>query len=186
MWNKTPEETVNKIKELLNDFTLRYADIAALTGVCSLTVGKICRTLPESFRKARYSGINRTAKLKQNPMRGKTKTRHHNAVNGPTKAGQYWAVWAPDWWTGSTDNNRVLLHQVVWAEANGATCVPKGYVVHHKDHNKNNNVPSNLELLSRRDHALHHAYHSYLERATTREKSRREQCSRSAEPHKCG
>lgn len=167
VWNKTSEETLVKVREYLYDFSLRYEDIAKLTGVSTSTVYQTCAKMSAEFKAARYSGINRTAKLKSNPMRGKTRDKHHNAVSGPTKAGSYLAVWAPEWWTGLVDGNRVLLHQVVWAEANGYTEVPKGHVVHHKDHNKNNNNPDNLELLSRKDHALHHAYHNYLERATT-------------------
>lgn len=119
-------------------------------------------------------------------MTGKCGTTHHNAVHGPTKAGAYLEDWAPDWWTGTKMGGRVLVHQLIWAKANGYTYIPKGYVVHHKDHNKQNNSPDNLELMSRKEHALHHAYHNYLERATTISKESREQCSRSAEPPKGG
>lgn len=167
VWNKTPDETIVKIQNLLHDFTLRYEDIAKLTGVSPYTVYQICSKMSAEFKAARYSGINRTAKIKSNPMKGKIKEQHHNAVRGPTKAGDYLAVWAPNWWTGPVDGNRVLMHQVVWAEANGQTEIPKGFVVHHKDHNKSNNSPDNLELFSRKDHAQYHAYHNYLERATT-------------------
>lgn len=48
-----------------------------------------------------------------------------------------------------------LLHREVWAKANGRPA-PDGYDVHHKDHNKDNNDPSNLELLSASEHARHH------------------------------
>lgn len=173
VWNKTSDETVAEIQRLLADFTLRYADIAELAGVSVDTVYQINSKMPAEFKAARYSGINRAAKLKSNPMKGKTRTKHHNAVEGFTMSGQYRAVWAPDWWTGSSDAGRILEHQLVCAEANGLTCIPPGHVVHHIDHDKLNNHPDNLELMTRKDHARHHAYYNFLESATTRAKARR-------------
>ena len=35
--------------------------------------------------------------------------------------------------------------------------IPKGYVIHHKDRNKLNDNPNNLELLSRLQHSVEHA-----------------------------
>ena len=47
------------------------------------------------------------------------------------------------------------LHVAIWEFYSGKT-VPKGYVVHHKDHNPFNNDFSNLECISRKQHlALH-------------------------------
>ena len=43
------------------------------------------------------------------------------------------------------------LHVAVWEYVNKRE-VPKGYVVHHKDHNPFNNQPDNLECLSLREH----------------------------------
>jgi rubrerythrin len=45
---------------------------------------------------------------------------------------------------------RVRLHIYVWETENGK--IPKGYEVHHKDHNKNNNGIDNLELLTSEEH----------------------------------
>lgn len=41
-------------------------------------------------------------------------------------------------------------HRIVWENYNGK--IPKGYVVHHKDGNRQNNDINNLELLSKLDH----------------------------------
>lgn len=172
-WNKTSESTINDIQMLLEDFTLRYQDIAELAGVSKDVVYQVNSRMSDEFRAVRYSGINKSAKLKSNPMRGKTKTQHHNAVKGFTMSGPYKAVWAPEWWEGGLDGNRVLEHQLVWAEANGMKLVPSGHVIHHKDHNKLNNHPDNLELMTRKDHARLHAYENFLESATTRAKARR-------------
>lgn len=167
VWNKTPENVCNRIKELLADFTLRYVDIAKITGVSTDTVYTINSTMDDEFKAARYSGINRSAKQKSNPMTGKTGTKHHNSVEGPTKSGPYLAIWAPVWWTGRADGGRVLLHQVIWCAANGHTELPKGHVVHHKDHNKSNNSVENLTLMTRKAHARHHAAYNFFEGATT-------------------
>ena len=34
--------------------------------------------------------------------------------------------------------------------------IPKGYDVHHKDHNKHNNYVGNLELIEKRKHCIRH------------------------------
>lgn len=47
------------------------------------------------------------------------------------------------------------LHVYVWQKYNGD--IPKGYHVHHKDENKDNNDISNLELLKAYDHLSYHA-----------------------------
>ena len=45
---------------------------------------------------------------------------------------------------------RRRLHIVIWEEANGA--IPKGFIIHHKDKNKESYKLSNLELMTRSDH----------------------------------
>jgi len=46
-------------------------------------------------------------------------------------------------------------HRFVWEQSNRRR-IPKGYVVHHKDHNHYNNDPGNLEVLSLSAHKSHH------------------------------
>src|SRR5689334_9661561 len=46
------------------------------------------------------------------------------------------------------------LHRVVWEYHHGP--VPKGYHVHHKDHDRANNQIGNLELLTPKEHLAHH------------------------------
>lgn len=48
----------------------------------------------------------------------------------------------------------VLMHNLVWETF---VCqIPKGYVVHHKNHNKKDNRLENLELLTREEHSKMH------------------------------
>jgi hypothetical protein len=46
------------------------------------------------------------------------------------------------------------VHRMTWEQANGP--IPKGYVVHHKDHNKLNNSIDNLECIPRGSHQTLH------------------------------
>ncbi|HDX9500169.1 HNH endonuclease [Bacillus paranthracis] len=64
-----------------------------------------------------------------------------------TKTGYYLS-------TKKIGNSRIRLHRYVWEKHNGA--IPKGFEVHHKDNNKDNNELNNLELLSKSSHAKHH------------------------------
>jgi len=50
-----------------------------------------------------------------------------------------------------------LLHRDIW-EAKAKRKLPEGFVIHHIDHDKENNLPSNLTAMSRSDHQRHHAY----------------------------
>lgn len=53
------------------------------------------------------------------------------------------------------NGKRVRLHVYVWEKLNGKT--PDGYHIHHKDGNKYNNEPENLELKMAFDHLSLHA-----------------------------
>lgn len=149
---------------LINDYSLRYDDIAQQLGCSRDMVEKVAKTLPENIRAERYSKINHYAKLKSNPMRGKIKEKHHNSKEIVIISG-YLSMWAPEWWTGHMPKgNRAFVHQVNWAQANGATAVPKGYVIHHKDENKFNNDPLNLVCITRKEHAQIHCVSNLLAR----------------------
>lgn len=54
----------------------------------------------------------------------------------------------------SFNGRQKRLHVYVWEKHNGP--VPKGYDVHHKDKDKDNNDPSNLELLTKAKHQSSH------------------------------
>lgn len=63
-----------------------------------------------------------------------------------TKSGYYLS--------GSIGGRRIRLHRYIWEKINGN--IPKGYDIHHIDHNKDNNDISNLELISSYRHKKVH------------------------------
>ena len=48
----------------------------------------------------------------------------------------------------------ISVHRKVWIEHHGE--IPNGFIVHHKDGDKQNNEIINLELISRKEHRLKH------------------------------
>ena len=55
---------------------------------------------------------------------------------------------------GQINNKPIRLHRYIWSKYNGD--IPKGYDIHHKDHDKTNNSIDNLEILSRHKHHSSH------------------------------
>ena len=164
VWNKTSDELVQKIMQAMRqDFSLRYADLAKMFGVSEWLVSELARKhLTKEERQKRYSEINRYAKLKSNPMTGKTRSSHHNSKVDVVVSG-YVTEWAPEWWTGKMPKgNRVHTHQRVWCESNDKTEVPYGMIIHHIDEDKFNNSPENLICLTRREHAQIHCVSNLL------------------------
>ena len=51
--------------------------------------------------------------------------------------------------------NRIRLHRYVWETEKGE--IPKGYEIHHIDHDKSNNNIENLMLIKVEDHKSYHA-----------------------------
>lgn len=60
-------------------------------------------------------------------------------------------------WHKRADKTSVSLHRYVWEKHNGP--VPDGFVVHHKDHDNQNNDIANLELVESKEHARNHLRH---------------------------
>lgn len=63
----------------------------------------------------------------------------------------------------STSHPRKRMHVIVWEYYKGK--VPKGFHIHHKDENKRNNDISNLDLISKHDHAILHMTEERKERS---------------------
>lgn len=66
----------------------------------------------------------------------------------------------PYYWHKTSSKTSVSLHKYVWEKHNECK-VPEGYLVHHKDHNTENNDPSNLVLETVSNHARYHLLDRY-------------------------
>lgn len=64
----------------------------------------------------------------------------------PTKQG---------YWLGTVNKKPIRLHRYVWEQHNGK--IPKGYHIHHKNGNKNDNRVENLEMLPAAAHLSAHS-----------------------------
>lgn len=110
-------------------------------------------------RHRRLAVKNKTGK--SNPMYGKFKEKHHRYKPVHMHSTGYIYVDAPDWYTGPIDKGKAAQHILVACEAAGITQLPEAHVVHHKDEDKLNNHPSNLEIMSRGKHMSKHRWLRY-------------------------
>jgi len=158
VWNKTPQDKVEKIIEALQDLDTKYKDVAKEFQISEWLVGDIAnKNLSKDLLKARYSRQCRNSKLgSKNPMYGKTGELHHNAVKGATRSVGYKQVFKPSWWEGNSNGGRIYEHHYVWAKFYNQTSIPKGCVIHHIDHNVDNNNIENLQLLTISEHMKLH------------------------------
>lgn len=107
--------------------------------------------------KERASRINRDNQLgSRNSMSGRIGELHPRYVEFSISTQGYRLVDAPAWYTGSTKARKAPEHIIVACEQAGITELDSGEVVHHKDENKLNNSPDNLEIMSRGRHAALH------------------------------
>lgn len=100
------------------------------------------------------------AKSKQgikNPMTGKIKELHHNYKEMVEDGNGYLQCLKPDWYTGRKGSKHVFVHTVVMCEHLGLTELPKGWIIHHIDGNKQNNDINNLALITNSGHTKLHS-----------------------------
>jgi len=72
--------------------------------------------------------------------------------------GKYWAIPFFDGYKGTTvGRGRYILEHRYVAECKLGRLLRSGEEVHHIDHDRNNNDPKNLEVLSKSEHAKIHA-----------------------------
>jgi hypothetical protein len=146
-------------KYLYENTDLSYAEIAKESGYSRSGINVwVGRHYSEEYRDKRTNEARSTIRRKENhPRYGKRGEDCLNFKHGLTKEG-YRQVYRPDWFTGNSNQTRVLEHHIVYCSHNNITEIPIGYLVHHKDFDKLNNDPDNLELMTISEHSiLHHA-----------------------------
>lgn len=118
-------------------------------------------------RKSRTYANSKTGD--KNPQYGKSgeDTAHWKGGNPVADGKGYLIVPKPDWYTGRAGSKYVFQHTIIMCEALHLVGLPAGFVVHHIDGNKTNNVLSNLALMTIEAHARLHS----LERVTTSRKA---------------
>lgn len=112
----------------------------------------------EEYINERKSRLYRLSKLgDKNPMKECTRDKNHNWIGGVVSDGQgYLMVKKPEWYTGRKGSDYIFQHSIVMCEALGITEIPKGFAVHHIDHNPLNNDISNLALVQMGAHSRLH------------------------------
>lgn len=80
---------------------------------------------------------------------------------------------AQGYYLGNVDGKAMRLHRYVWILTNGE--IPKGYHIHHIDHDMSNNDISNLELLPAH---THHSEHMKEPERIAQSKRNMEKCVR--------
>jgi hypothetical protein len=154
------------IKYLIENTELTQAQIGAVFGLSQKQVSKyIKRHYSSEFRKHRKVKCYRNSKLgDKNPMFNMLKEDHHNYIGVVSDNKGYWMMLKPEWYTGRKRSKHVFEHHIVVCENLGITEIPKGFSVHHCDHNPRNNSFNNLVLLRMGDHTR---LHGALKGATT-------------------
>ena len=157
VWNKTPVEKKLAIVDLLKTTDLLNEEIATQHNCSAWLVSEISRKyLNPEERKSLWTKRAIRSKLgNKNPMFGKCGEQHHNAVKISRTMG-YKTVFKPSWWTGKSKDNRIGEHIYIYCVHNNLTELPDKHIIHHKDHNIDNNSIDNLELLSISEHIKLH------------------------------
>ena len=158
VWNKTPEDTVNKIIQALQDTSKHYKDVAKEFEVSEWLVSDIARKhLSKDLLKQSYSSFcSKSKQGNKNPMFGLKGHLHHNSVDVVRVAG-YKTVFAPSWWLGKTvKSGRMYAHHYMWAVAYNQVEFPHNCVLHHIDLNIDNNSIENLQLMTISEHIKLH------------------------------
>lgn len=154
--------------------------LAEVRKVSACRHGTIVRLWTRTFGEAAVAErkrINyRNSKLgDKNPMKGSLLDKHPNWINSDriSDTRGYVRVRAPDWYKGTVDlSGYAREHVIVYCYSRGITEVPKGFVVHHLDMDKQNNDPRNLVMLTIGDHSILHSWINSLSAETIPQGSR--------------
>lgn len=121
----------------------------------------------EKGLKERCTRLNRLHKLgSNNPMYGKKGTNHHAYKDKLKDTFGYILIQIPSWYKGKEiKTGKTFEHLINYCFSNNLVSVPKGFIVHHIDEDKTNNMPNNLIMLSISEHMKLH--NNFKKGATT-------------------
>lgn len=158
------DEIKYQVCNLFEHSDMRMQDIVAETKLEWYEVLSILRdNFSQEFIDSRKARLYRNSKLgNKNPRFGKFAENATNYKGIISDGRGYMMVVKPDWYTGRKGSVHVFYHSVVFCEATGMTEIPKGFCVHHIDHNPLNNDISNLALVSVSAHSKLHVYERNL------------------------
>lgn len=160
--------TAENVAEIVHMYKDTDAPMAAICRQVKLEDYMVQAALRANFTeeeiKARKSRIYRNSKLgEKNPYYGKRGPETNNWIGGIVPDGQgYLMCKKPEWYTGRSGSDYVFYHSVIMCEALGLTEIPKGFAVHHIDHNPLNNNLNNLALLEMGAHSRLHQIESHM------------------------
>lgn len=157
VWNKTPQDKVDEIVNVIRNTDKLDYEIAEEFGVSAWLVSEISRkNLTVEERKVLWNARAKRSKIgDKNPMYNKKGAKHHNAVEISRCMG-YRTVFKPEWWESNTKDSRIYEHIYVYCKHNNMTHLPKGYVIHHIDGDIDNNTITNLQMLTISEHVKLH------------------------------
>lgn len=160
-------DQIEQIRYLYEQTEETIESIAITLGITWKPVWSyIQKAYSKETRDFRKSKTYRNSKIhNNNPQFGKVgkDTAHWKGGNPVADGKGYLIIPKPDWYTGRKNSKYVFQHSVIMCEALGLTEIPAGFVVHHIDRNRTNNILSNLALMTIEAHTLLHS----LERLTT-------------------
>jgi hypothetical protein len=148
-WAATNPHKAQEAIRLYKTFQYTQPEICAKVG-CSehALYDLICASCTKDERLRAAAASSKRRLYKHGPP--------HIVVGVTQDARGYLYARCPSWWTGKTTGGRVKVHKLVCAKAYGLTEIPKGFVVHHINHNRTDNRWCNLELMRASDHAAYH------------------------------
>ncbi len=157
VWNKTPQDKVDEIVNVIKTTDKLDYEIAENFNVSAWLVGEIARkNLSVDERRDLWTRRARRSKMgDSNPMHGKTGDLHHNSVK-VSRCNGYKTVFKPVWWGADIKDSRIYEHVYLYCLNNNLTHLPKGYIVHHIDGDIDNNDISNLQMMTISDHIKLH------------------------------